>query len=139
MSDLTRFNLKKHNFYIDTRMENDHPDCTQAKVVIFNFTDNIAFELPIELPIAHALDLKELIVAKGIVNLIRWDTSNYLKHVTKFDLFNGNIDPYCFGEPECPSEHEIYDEDGSIAFGEMLERHAQEHTDQEKEYFGDFY
>jgi hypothetical protein len=145
MFDLTKFNLKKHNFYMHVRKVTVDPfnqNNTHAKVVIFNFTDETAFELPNNFTLDEAHEVQANIIKNPIVNLIDWDTSDYLTHITKDDLFSCRIDPHCFGNPEQPpepTEDDIHDEDGDIAYGEMLEKQAQDFANIDKEYFGNHY
>jgi hypothetical protein len=133
MSDLTKFSLvaNQFNIYIDCVNLNGEDDYA-FKVVIFNFNDKVAFELPLSRSYNKVESLADKVAAKGIVNLTKWGASDLLDYV--------QIDDITEGFKELHTQNEVLEEpqecDGSEAYGAMLEQQAQEHVNMCEELHG---
>ncbi len=125
MSDLTKFSLvaNQFNIYIDCVNLNGADDYA-FKVVIFNFNDAVAFELPLARSYKKVKTLADKVAAKGVVDLTKWTGSDLLDYV--------QIDDITEGFKKLHTQNEVLEEpqedDGSEAYGAMLEEQAQEHV-----------
>lgn len=137
MSDLTKFNLKSHQYNVTTTVDRLGIDSFNFGVVIFNMEENIAFRLDYDTSDLHtAIRLAERVYKKGVVNLPLWEGyPDFFEYTQMSDIIN-NWNDYHINEKNIYDEytHAVdmgadYD-DGSQAYGEMLERQAQDYVDE---------
>jgi len=125
MSDLTKFSLvaNQFNIYIDCVNLNNEDDYA-FKVVIFNFNDKVAFELPLARSYKKVEALADKVAARDIINLTKWVGSDLLDYIQIEDITKG------FKKLHTQNEvlEETQENDGSEAYGAMLEQQAQDHV-----------
>ena len=95
-TDLTKFNLLHANFLVATKLVRLDIDDFHFVVVIWNFDDMVAFELPnkLDLDVAEALALK--VFNAEVVNLTLWDTSDFLEYTQRSDVENGYVECHTY-------------------------------------------
>ena len=126
MADLTRFSLTDNAFNVYIACDNlNGVDDYAFKVTIFNFADEVAFELPASRDLKKVKRLCNKVIDKNIVDLTKWIASDVLTYIAIEDVIEG------YKKLEAGYEQLEDDtacEDGSEAYGEMLEQQAQEHV-----------
>ena len=139
MSDLTRFNLKAHGFSVTTSQVRTSCDSWDVFVTVFNLADLCAFNYPSTF--ATCEDEAKALFKKGVVDLTKSSNSDFCEYTQQSDIDDGYTNTiYSYtAAPVVEMEEEggegyHYDEDGTIAHGEMLERQAQEWADSEGDY-----
>lgn len=96
-TDLTRFNLKTANFYISVKTVKLDIDDFHWVVVVYNFNDDCAFELPTKFTYPdEAQKLADKIHARKVINLTLWDSSDFLEYTQRSDITNEFVDCLCY-------------------------------------------
>ena len=101
-NDLTRFNLLAANFYISTKTVKNDVDDFHWVVVIYNFEDDCAFELPHKFNCPTACnELASKLFDAKVVNLILWNYSDFLTYTQRSDIIDGFVDCLSYDDINC--------------------------------------